>query len=309
MKLERMLSIITYLLNHDKVKSQELADKFEVSVRTIYRDIDAISQAGIPIIAYQGADGGIGIMEGYKLDKSILTGDEVLKIVAGLKGLQSINEDIKINLLIDKLKKIADKSEYVPAGSEIMIDLSPWNKNDKLGLRIEKIRKAIIQRNIIEFTYYKNGKLIERRAEPCVIVFKQSNWYLYAFCLLRHKFRLFKLRRMDSLNVRSDTFPKRDFSVEDISFDGEPVPAEESAVVLFDKSMLHAVNDIFGMDNYEVMEDGRLKVSLAMEMGGWLYGFILSFGDKVEVIEPVELRDKIKDIAKGILDIYKERVL
>ncbi|HEX9060345.1 MAG TPA: HTH domain-containing protein, partial [Clostridia bacterium] len=101
MKLERMLSIITYLLNHDKVKSQELADKFEVSVRTIYRDIDAISQAGIPIIAYQGADGGIGIMEGYKLDKSILTGDEVLKIVAGLKGLQSINEDIKIKLLID----------------------------------------------------------------------------------------------------------------------------------------------------------------------------------------------------------------
>lgn len=118
MKLDRMLAIITYLLGHEKVKAQELADRFEVSVRTIYRDIDAISQAGIPIVAYQGAAGGIGIVEGYKLDKSVLTGDEVFKIVAGLKGLQSISEDVKIKLLIEKLTNLADKADYMPTGNE-----------------------------------------------------------------------------------------------------------------------------------------------------------------------------------------------
>ncbi|MGI6669688.1 MAG: helix-turn-helix transcriptional regulator [Acetivibrionales bacterium] len=134
MKLERMLSIITYLVNHQKVKAQELADKFEVSVRTIYRDIDAISQAGIPITTFQGANGGIGIVEGYKLDKNVLTSEEILNIVAGLKGLNSINEDIKIKLLIEKLTGLANKSDYIATGNEIMIDLSPWNKNDQLGL-------------------------------------------------------------------------------------------------------------------------------------------------------------------------------
>ena len=124
MKLERMLSIITYLLNRDRVKAQELADKFEVSVRTIYRDIDAISQAGIPIVAYQGANGGIGIIEGYKLDKNILTGNEVHNIVVGLKGLHSISEDVKIKLLIEKLSNIAVDYDYIPTGNEIMIDLS-----------------------------------------------------------------------------------------------------------------------------------------------------------------------------------------
>jgi len=307
MKLERMLSIVIYLLNHEKVKAQELADKFEVSVRTIYRDIEAISQAGIPISTFQGADGGIDIMEGYKLDKNILTSDEVFKIVTGLRGLYSISEDIKIKLLIEKLTNIANKSDYVPTGNEIMIDLSSWNKNDQLGSRIQEIKKAIRERKIIEFIYYSNEKLTERRVEPCVIIFKEANWYLYAYCLLRKDFRLFKLRRMSGLKITDIGFEAREFSIDGVNWDGEfDSDRHLPIVVMFDKSMVYAVNDIFGVDNYEIAPDGRLKVTFHMGINGWLYGFLLGFGDKIEVLEPAELRDKIKSMAESICKVYEK---
>lgn len=307
MKLERMLAIITYLLNHEKVKAQELAQKFEVSVRTVYRDIDAISQAGIPIAAYPGVNGGIGIVEGFRLDKSVLTSDEVFKIITGLKGLQSVGEDVKTRLLIEKIAGIADKAGYIPAGNEIVIDLSSWNKNDQLRPRIQEIKRAIKERKIIEFKYYTNEKLTERKAEPCVIVFKETNWYLYAFCLLRQEFRLFKLRRMSGLGVTDEGFNARDFTLENINWDGESGRDRQSTIVaMFDRSMEYLINDIFGTDNYEIAGDGRLKVSFRMEISGWLYGFLLGFGDRVEVVEPPELRERINIMAESVCDIYKK---
>jgi len=306
MKLERMLSIIVYLLNREKATARELADKLEVSVRTIYRDIETMSQAGIPVTTFQGVNGGIGIMEGYKLDRNLLTSEEVFRIVAGLKGLYSISEGEKIKLPIEKLTSATNSSEYIPTGNEIMIDLSPWYRNDQLGARIREIKKAIQERRIIEFIYYSNDKLTERRAEPCVIIFKEANWYLYAWCLLRKGFRLFKLRRMNSLRITDDRFEPRNFSLDSVKLDTEfDTDSRSTIVVLFDKSMVYAVNDIFGVDNYETAPDGRLKVTFQMRIDGWLYGFILGFGDKVEVLEPAELRNTIKSMAESICRIYR----
>lgn len=307
-KLERMLSIIIYLLNHEKVKAQELADKFEVSVRTIYRDIEAISKAGIPVATLQGADGGIEIVEGYRLDKNVLTKDEIYRIVAGLKGLYSaINDDFKIKLLIDKLTGMVNKSDYVPAGNEIIIDFSSWNKNDQLKTRIQDIKKAINKRNIIEFTYYSNEKLTKRKVEPYVIVFKEANWYLYAYCLERKDFRLFKLRRMSDLKITDAAFDARDFSLDNLNLEQEFDSNKSlSIVAMFDKTMVNVVNDIFGFNNYEIAMDGRLKVTFNMALNGWLYGFILGFGDKIEVLEPIELRDMIRSMAENICRIYEK---
>lgn len=307
MKLERMLSIITYLLSHERVKAQDLADKFEVSVRTIYRDIEAISLAGIPVIAYQGINGGIGIVEGYKFDKSVFTSDEVTKIVAGLQGLQSISEDVKIKLLLEKLNGIAGKSGCIPAGNEIMIDLSSWNKNDLLGLRIQEIKKAIQERKTVEFLYFSNDNLTKRRVEPCVIVFKEANWYLYAFCLLRQDFRLFKLRRMNELRIEAESFEPREFQVGNLIWEIEPAWETESKVVLlFNKCMKYTVNDIFGLDNYEIEEDGRLKVTFRAALSKWFSGFLLGFGDDIEVLEPAELREDIYATARGICRVYED---
>ncbi|MDP4182163.1 MAG: YafY family protein [Bacillota bacterium] len=307
MELERMLAIIMYLSCHEKVRAKELADKYEVSVRTIYRDIDAISQAGIPIRAFQGSAGGIGIVEGYKLDKSVFSTDDMQSILAGLKGLHSINKDLKTKLLIEKLSGVASKSDYMPAGNEIIIDLSSWNKNDRLSSRITEIKRAIRERRIIKFLYFTNGKLTKRKVEPCVILFKDTSWYLYGFCLLREDFRVFKLKRLNKLEVTDETFEMREFSVDSDDLNGKFACDKDSTiVVVFDKSVEYSVNDIFGIDNYDVLEDGKLKLSFNMGINDWLLGFLLGFGDRVEVLEPVELRDKIRTIAEGITKIYNK---
>jgi len=308
MKLDRMLYIVTYLLNHKKVKARDLADRFEVSVRTIYRDIDAISQAGIPIVTYQGMDGGIGLMEGFKLDKNPLTGEEITKIVSALKGIQSISDDAKIRLLIEKFAGITAPADMAPAGNEILIDLSSWNRYDQLGREIQRIREAIRDRRIIRFFYYTNEKLTERHAEPYQIIFKESNWYLYAFCLLRNDFRLFKLRRMSGLDVWEETFEPRPYSVEKLHWDeAYGGDAHLEIVALFDPVMKYSIDDIFGVENYEVGEDGRLRVTFRLPQGVWLHGFLLGFGDRAEILEPPELRQKICSMAESIVSVYKER--
>lgn len=306
MKLDRMLYIITYLLNHKKVKAQELAEQFEVSVRTIYRDIDAIAQAGIPIITYQGMDGGIGIVDGFKLDKNLLTGEEISKIVNALKGIQSINEDMKVKLLIEKLSGLTANAELIPSVNEIMIDLSSWSRFDQLGKSVRKIKEAIRDRRLIRFLYYTNEKLTDRTVEPCQIIFKESNWYLYAYCRLRGDFRLFKLRRMSDLHVLDDRFESRPFTLEEMqwydSFDEE---SYQEVTVIFDPSMKYSIDDIFGVENYEYLEDGRLRVNFNMPSGAWLYGFLMSFGDKAEIVEPISLREKIRRMAESIIRVYQ----
>jgi len=309
MKLDRMLYIITYLLNHKKVKAQELAEKFEVSVRTIYRDVDAIAQAGIPIVTFQGMDGGIGIVEGFKLDKNLLTGEEISKIVNALKGIQSISEDTKVKLLIEKLSGITANTDMIPKGNEIMIDLSSWSKYDQLGKEIQLIKDAIRLHRMIRFLYYTNEKLTERRVEPYQIIFKESNWYLYAFCHLRNDFRLFKLRRMNNLDLMGDSFVPRPYSVTDMQWDeAYDRDAHLEIIVLFDPVMKYTIDDIFGVENYEYEEDGRLRASFSMPPGAWLYGFILGFGDKAEILEPIELREKIINMADSISRVYRNGI-
>ncbi len=307
MKLDRMLYIITYLLNHRKVRAQELADQFEVSVRTIYRDIDAISQAGIPIVTYQGMDGGIGLVEGFKLDRNLLTGEEISKIVNALNGVQSISEDKKIKLLIEKLTGITSDKEMIPTGNEIMIDLSSWNRYDQLSKSIRRIKDAIRDRRMIRFLYYTNETLTERLAEPYQIIFKESNWYLYAFCRLRNDFRLFKLRRMSGLEILDESFAPRPFSVEDLRWEESYDKNDQMEItVLFDPVMKYSVDDIFGVENYEYTDDGRLRVTFLMPAGAWLPGFLLGFGDKAEVVEPSELREKISRMAEDVAKVYRK---
>lgn len=306
MKLDRMLYIITYLLNHKKVKAQELAEKFEVSVRTIYRDVDAIAQAGIPIVTFQGMDGGIGIVEGFKLDKNLLTGEEISKIVNALKGIQSISEDTKVKLLIEKLSGITANTDMIPKENEIMIDLSSWSKYDQLGKEIQLIKDAIRLHRMIRFLYYTNEKLTERRVEPYQIIFKESNWYLYAFCHLRNDFRLFKLRRMNNLDLMSGSFVPKPYSVAAMQWDETyDRDAHLEIIMLFDPVMKYSINDIFGIENYEYEEDGRLRVRFSMPPGAWLYGFILGFGDKAEILEPIELREKICNMVDSISRVYR----
>jgi predicted DNA-binding transcriptional regulator YafY len=154
--------------------------------------------------------------------------------------------------------------------------------------------------------YYTNETLTERQAEPYQVIYKESNWYLYAFCRLRNDFRLFKLRRMSGLDILDERFEPRPCSVEDLHWDESyDRSGRMEIVVLFDPVMKYSIDDIFGVENYEYADDGRLRVTLLMPAAEWLNGFLLGFGDKAEIVGPPELREKIGRMAEDIAKVYR----
>lgn len=202
MKLDRLIGIITTLQQQKQVTAPYLAEKFEVSRRTINRDIETISMAGIPIVTTQGRDGGISIMEGFSLDTTVFTEQELTAIFTGLKSLDSVSNSSSAEKLA---LKIGGSSAYRLA-DHMVIDLSSYYKGD-LVPKLELLRQAIHTSQCITFHYcYPKGEA-EKRIEPCLIVYQWSDWYIFGFCKERQDFRMYKLRRM--WNLKSPTKPSK----------------------------------------------------------------------------------------------------
>lgn len=202
MKLDRLIGI---LLQQDKITAPELAEKFEVSVRTILRDIDDISKAGIPITTSQGQGGGISIMDGYKIDRTLLSSSEMQAIFSGLKSLDSVSGTNRYRQLMDKLSV----SNTINADNHIIIDLATWDKN-AVSTKIELIKSSMEQKRIITFRYYSPERTEQRDIEPYRLIFQWSNWYVWGFCVKRQDYRLFKLTRMTELIKTEEAFVQRD---------------------------------------------------------------------------------------------------
>lgn len=178
MKIDRLIGIITILLRQDKTTAPELAERFEVSRRTINRDIEDICKAGIPIVATQGYGGGLSIADDYKIDKSLLTVEELQTILTGLKGIDSVSETSHFAKLLDKF---SSKGNRVIAEDMIIIDLAS-HYQAALTAKIETIKRAIWSQNLISFRYYYGQGESDRKIEPYRLVFKWSSWYVFGFC-------------------------------------------------------------------------------------------------------------------------------
>lgn len=301
MKLDRLLGIITILLQRDKVTAPELAKRFEVSRRTIHRDIDDICKAGIPIITYQGGAGGISIAEGYKLDKSVLSVDELQNIITGLKSLGSVSDTARIERLISKL---TPKSEAVISiKNSILIDLSSHYKSS-LSEKISLFKSAITQNRLVNFDYYSEKGLSTRTIEPYLIVFQWASWYLFGYCRSRNGFRLFKLNRVWNCRELDERFTPREIPMEELELN-DYFTDENKITVLFDKSVKYRLIEEYGPDCYEVMEDGKLRFSVGYTNRDYIISWILGFGDKAEVVEPVDLVEQIKENIKNMLRNYE----
>ncbi len=308
MKLDRLVSIITVLLRRERVSARELADMFEVSVRTILRDVDAINLSGIPIVTWQGAGGGIGIAEGYKLDRSVLTGDEMATLITSLSSVASSMDDPRLGILIDKIKNVIPQSQRTAIElktSQIVIDMSPWGGNWRLKNALETIRCAIEEQREISFLYIDtDNQRTERTVQPYTLILKGQNWYLHGWCMLRGAFRLFKLIRMRDTRCLDTRFIRMEGSK------ALPLPepgAEEARtpsemLLAFNASAENAVLEWFGDGDIE-QKDGRFIVRSNMPENKWLYGFLLSFGPALEILEPPRLRDIIKKLA---LETYRK---
>ncbi len=310
LKTERLIGILVTLLGKERISARELADKFEVSVRTILRDVEAINLAGIPIVTYQGANGGIGIAEGYRMDRSVLNNEEMSAVLSTLKGIDGAVSSHKYQVLIDKLKNSlsAPQIEKLDAKlNQIVIDLSPWQETDLLREKLAVLFKAIEDREELNLTYVDSqGSETTRRIEPYSLILKTQNWYLYAWCFLRSSFRYFRISRIRGVTPNGAHFKPRPLISHEIQdrrdwyMNGRKVAIE----LAFDEELENIVYEFFP-ENIDRHEAGRIIVKAEMPENRGLYGFLLSFGPGVEVLSPPHIR---KILAEGAKEIYQKYV-
>lgn len=299
MKIERLIGILSILLQQDKITASELAEKFEVSVRTILRDVDEIARAGIPIVTSQGQGGGISIMDGYKIDRTLLSSAEMTAIFAGLKSLDSVSGTNRYRQLMDKLSV----SNTVDADNHIIIDLSMWDKN-AVAEKIELIKSAIEQNRIITYKYYSPQRIEQRSIEPYRLIFQWSSWYVWGFCTKRQDYRMFKLTRMTGLKCTDEAFVKRE--IPEYSCDKlRHTRGELTAEVKFDKSVKWRIIDEFGRENFNEDAEGNIILNFTWADKQSLFSYILGFRECAEIISPAEYREEFLELLKNISDKYQ----
>ena len=300
MKIDRLIGILSILLQEEKITAPELAERFEVSRRTINRDIEDLCKAGIPIRTAQGTGGGISIMDGYRMDRTILTSKDMQVILAGLRSLDSVSGSSYYGLLMEKIQ--AGSSEFITGKDSILIDLSSWYR-DSLAPKIETIQDAIGDRLLIKFWYYAPSGESERTVEPYYLVFRWSSWYLWGWCIDRKDYRLFKLNRMDKVAETDKAFICRDVPIPDLSTE-KIFPDGIKVKALFTPDMKWRLVEEFGPHCFTEADDGRLLFSADYTDMESLVTWLMTFGAKAEVIEPAEARDIIHRNAEETLTFY-----
>lgn len=301
MKIDRLIGILSVLLQKEKTTAPELADRFEVSKRTINRDIEDLCRAGIPIRTAQGIGGGISIMDGYRMDRTILTSKDMQMILAGLRSLDSVSGSSYYGQLMEKIQ--AGSSEFITGRDSILIDLSSWYR-DSLAPKIEITQDAIGDRRLIKFRYYAPSGESERTVEPYYLVFRWSSWYLWAWCLKRKDFRLFKLNRMDGVQITEKNFKCRDAIMPDLSNE-KIFPGGIKVKALFEADQKWRLVEEFGTSCFTENDDGRLLFTADYTDMENLITWILTFGDKAEVIEPEEVREKVRTTIEAMIKNYR----
>lgn len=312
MKINRLLAIVVMLLNKDKISAAELAEKFEVSIRTIYRDIEAINMAGIPIASRQGNNGGFYILDNYKINHQFLTLNDMISIMEALKNINGVLDDRNVEIAMEKVKSIIPynkKSEVDLYFKQVFIDTLPWGfkKSEKENIKYKIVYEAVQENKCISFNYRNSkGEYILRNAEPITLVFKGFSWYVFSFCTLRKDYRTFKLSRMDELKISNKEVCKSRISYGDYIksyYFPKVVPIKIS--LKFSEKVRYRIQDYFDEDETTFFKDGSIVVNTEIVEDNWVYSMILSYGEHVEVLAPEHIRKIIKEKSKKISDIYK----
>jgi predicted DNA-binding transcriptional regulator YafY len=296
-RIDRLLGIIFFLLNKGSATAGELAQRFEVAERTILRDVDALSAAGIPVYTLQGKGGGIALVERYVLRRAAMSDAEQNEILFALQSLPASGQADYAQTLI-KLRALFDKTDT----DWIEVDFSRWGYAGPDRERFETLKRAIIEKRAIVFNYTGACKKSEsRKVCPLKLVFKARSWYLQAWCTEREGYRTFKVSRMRQLSACAEAFDSAAYSAPPID-NGERIQENPSDVVLkFSPRSSHRVYDEYDESCIAWHEDGACTVSIREPIDGWLCGYILSFGADVEVLGPETLRGEVVRIAGEII--------
>ncbi len=297
MQQSRLFQIVYYLLEKGQATAPELAEMFEVSVRTIYRDLDVLSGAGIPVYAEAGRNGGIRLMHDFVLDKAVLSQEEKQEI---LTALQSIN----VTRNISESPTLQKLSAMFRMGSEnwLLVDFSRWGNEESDKEKFERLKSAVIHRRAVKIDYAGSGGEVRSRiVHPYKLVYKAKAWYLYGFCTVRQEMRTFKLNRILETEILREEFQRRDLPDVPGASDGE----YPEITLRFPGEMAYRVYDEFDKTRVQKQENGDLVVCVRMPEDAWLTGFLLSFGTQVDILSPAHLREKVAKQAKLIYEKNK----
>lgn len=303
-KLERLISIIYKLLNHEVLSASTLAEEFQVSPRTIYRDIDVICAAGFPVVSYQGMNGGYGMMDGYKMDKTLLGSYDVASVVTVLRGLASVFEDERAQGTIERMQTLGPDDQ----APSVAVNLDTRRTDPEA---LPQLRAAISQRLTVSFDYVNaKNERTTRDLEPAGLQFKFGNWYVTGFCRSRKEQREFRLSRMLHLRLTRETFaPHQELSREVEANSGAYEAQLEEVVLRVRPEAMAEALDQFHQSEKEFHTDGsmtlRLRVYRPLE-ARWLWSMLLGFGSGAEVMEPPALRGVLKQQLQQALRLYEE---
>ncbi len=297
MQINRLFEILYVLLDKNTVTAKDLSERFEVSQRTIYRDVETLSASGIPVYMSKGKGGGISLLPNFVLNKAVLSEKEKDEILSALQGLNAVDAFS----VSDTLSKLSSLFGSKSTSSWVEIDYSDWSNTKRE--QFETIKKAIINKTLIAFDYYnRNGEAANRKVEPITLWFKERTWYLKGFCKSKQDFRVFKLTRIKNVVCTDEHFTER--GAFDI-FDDYQMPVNLTKIVVrIDGSQSYRVFDDFDDNDIIKNEEGSFTVTMNFIEDEWVYGYLLSFGFYAEVLEPLHIREIIKERLEKSLKRY-----
>jgi predicted DNA-binding transcriptional regulator YafY len=298
MQISRLFEIVYILMNKKVTTAKELSEHFEVSQRTIYRDIDTLCQAGIPIYTTKGKGGGIGLMDNFVLNKSVLSEKEQKDILSALQGFKATSYD-DTDQVLSKLNSLFGSQNT----DWIEVDFSYWNSSKEDKHKFKVLKEAILGHYVIEFDYFNTkGEESHRTVEPIKLVFKVQAWYLYCYCRERKDMRYFKISRMNSLTMNSEVFIP---TIVEKSEEEEVSYASNSSimelVMNIDSEMAFRVFDELSQEQIARNNDGSFTIHAKFHSGSWLISYMMSYGDHIEILEPLWLHEQMIETYKNAL--------
>jgi len=310
MRVDRLVAILMVLLNTDKTNARVLADKFEVSIRTIYRDLDTLLVAGIPVMTAQGASGGVYIEDTFKLDKNYFSAREISHLLVGLKGIETALDDQDLKVALEKVKSLIPQSvseELNDVMGQVSIDLLSWQGHSEIKEKLKKIRHALTNSLVLSFNYIsKSNKQSKRSVEPYRLLLKESAWYLEGYCLERNDFRMFKLSRMIKLNITDLIFEKKEFVP--LQNDAQGWVKEKLILidVEFDHSIIETMIERCGEKQITKIGDTVYKAKMPFTDDEHSYNILLGYGKNIRCIRPAKIKDGLIEHIESIKAMYLE---
>lgn len=296
MQINRLFEMVYLLLNKESITAGELARQFEVSPRTIYRDVELLSSAGIPIYMTKGKGGGISLLPDFILNKAVLTDDEKADILSALHAVDSVNLE-RTSTAVKKLSTMFGKE----SSDWVEVDFSGWANGREESETFASLKASILKKQVIQFLYHSGEGSLQREVEPLKLCFKGQDWYLYAYCRLRFDYRFFKLRRMKELSILPEVFER---PIPGKIFDKEKVFQNNLVTITLrlSKEMAYRVYDEF--TEYELLPDGGFLTRISMAEDEGIYYYLATFGEHCEVLHPENIRLQMKERLQKAFHLY-----